>query len=149
MSRLIPLLLTAACAPASDSAEPEEDTGHAGMNCGEGTKHDVEIVARVVSGGEANFREEPGIEVSLDDRGYTGLILGMGTTDANGEVSFMAVGVTALEGDCGALLDYWVVATDPNDASRTVEDDMNAELHTAIDGGSLRADIRDFPLDLD
>lgn len=149
MSRLIPLLLMAACAHVSDTAEPEEDTGRAGMNCGEGTKHDVEIVARVVSGAEANFREEPGIEVSLDDRGYTGLILGTGTTDSKGEVSFMAVGVTALEGDCGALLNYWVVATDPADTARSVEDDMNAELHTAIDGGSLRSDIRDFPLDLD
>lgn len=144
MSRLVVLLLLTACAPEVETGEAPEDTGHAGTECGDPEVFDIEIVAKV----EANGKAAPGIEVALDDRGQTGEILGTGTTGPNGTTTFSAVGVTSLDGCWGIVLDYWLVATDPDDASRTVEDDMNTELYNAIEDGSMQADVSDRPLEL-
>jgi hypothetical protein len=46
------------------------------------------------------------------------------------------------------VLNYWLVATDPADTTRVVEDDMNTELYNAIDGGTLATDVSDRPLEL-
>lgn len=144
MSRLVVLLFVTACTPEADTGEAPDDTGHAGTECGDPELFDIEIVAKVLANGKA----APGIEVALDDRGQTGEILGTGTTGPNGTATFTALGVTSLEGCWGIVLDYWLVATDPADTSRTVEDDMNTELYNAIDDGTLQADVTDFPLEL-
>lgn len=144
MSRLFVLALLTACSTPDDSGTAPVDSDEHGVECGDPEVFDVQITAKVLSGG----KPAEGIEVALDDRGYTGDILGSGLTARNGEVTFTAVGVTSLANCWGTVLNYWVVATDPADTSRTAEDDMNTELHSAIDGGSLETDITDFPLEL-
>lgn len=139
------LLFAFACDVPEDSGEPAGDSGHAGVDCGEASIHDIEVTAMVTSGGRAPAE---GIEVVLDDRGWTDSELGSGLTGADGKVTFTAVGVTSLPNCWGTVLDYWLVATDPADASRTVEDDMNTELFNAIDGGTLATDTSDRPLEL-
>jgi hypothetical protein len=138
-------LLTACNAP--DSGETAEvDTGHDGVDCGEPSTWDVEVTAMVVSADDGRPLE--GIEVSLDDRGWEDEVLGTGTTARNGRVTFTAEGVTSLPNCWGTVLNYWLVATDPADTTRVVEDDMNTELYNAIDGGTLATDVSDRPLEL-
>lgn len=133
-----------ACTP--DEDDESDDTGaDLGTDCGEPTTYNVSFDAKVVDDGGRGI---DGIQVYLDDRGYTGTVLGEGTTGGDGEVKLMAVGVTSLPDCWGTLLDYWLVASDPADESRTAEDDMNTQLFNAIDDGSLSVDARDFPLTL-
>jgi len=143
MSRLFILALLTACTSSTDTGGGE-DSDPAGVECGAPETFDVEITAKVISGKDP----AEGIEVALDDRGYTGDILGSGTTGADGKVTFTAVGVTSLAGCWGIVLNYWLVATDPADDTRTDESDMNTELYNAIDGGSLATDVSDRPLEL-
>ena len=142
MSRVFLVLCLAGCAPADETVDEGEDSDPAGVQCGEPVTYDVEIRARVedVNGPAA------GVLVYLDDRGWTDSTLGSSTTDAAGETSFVALGVTALDGCWGTVLNYQLVAEHSD--GRDVEDDMNTELHAAIDDGSLVADVRDFPLTL-
>lgn len=134
--------LLVGCTPEDD--DESDDTGSdLGTDCGEPTTYDVSFEAKVV---DDQGRGVAGIRVALDDRGYTATELGEGTTGGNGEVKFTAVGVTSLPDCWGTLLDYWLVATDPADASRSAEDDMNTQLFNAIDDGSLSVDAREFPL---
>ncbi len=142
MSRVFLVLCLAGCAPADETVDEAEDSDPAGVQCGEPVTYDIEIRARVedAAGAVAD------VEVALDDRGWTNAILGVGTTGANGEVTFAALGVTALDGCWGTVLNYQLVAQHSD--GREVEDDMNTELHAAIDDGSLVADVRDFPLTL-
>lgn len=139
------LLFAFACEVEAETGQPVEDSGHAGVDCGEASTYDIEVTAMVTSGGRSPAE---GIEVVLDDRGWTYSELGSGTTGTDGKVTFTAVGVTSLPNCWGTVLDYWLVATDPADPSRTVEDDMNTELYNAIDNGSLSTDTTDRPLEL-
>jgi hypothetical protein len=132
------------CAPALAVSAEAEDSGHNGVDCGEATTYDIAITAMVVEGA----RPAAGIEVVLDDRGWTQSELGVGTTGSDGKVTFTAVGVTSLPNCWGTVLDYWLVATDPADASRTAEDGVNSSLYNAIDGGTLETDVTDWPLEL-
>ena len=144
MSRiLLPLSLLACSTP-----DPDEtgDTGDADDGaCGDVSTHDVRVRAKVV---DASGDAAADIDVVLDDRGWEMVELGGATTDAKGEVDFVAVGVTSVEDCWGTVLNYQLVATDPADTSRTVEDGINSHLYAAIDDGSLVADVRDFPLTL-
>ncbi len=143
MSCVFLVLCLWACVPVDETVDEGGDSDPAGVECGDPIPYDVEIRARVEdAGGPA-----AGILVYLDDRGWTYTILGSGTTDAAGEVSFVAQNVTALDGCWGTVLNYQLVAEDEGDG-REVEDDMNTELHAAIDDGSLIADVRDFALTL-
>ncbi len=133
-----------ACGAEDSGAPAGDDTGHDGVDCGEASTHDVAITALVT----AAAGSVEGVEVTLDDRGWTNAILGSGTTDGRGRVTFTAVGVTSLPNCWGTVLNYWIVAADPDDAARTAEDDMNTELYNAIDGGSFATDVSDRPLEL-
>ena len=141
MSRSFLTVFLLACAGATDTSTVPADTDEPGVQCGDPVVYDIEIVAAAQHG----KAPAAAIEIALDDRGYTGDILGSGTTSADGKVTFTAVGVTALDGCWGTLLNYVLVGTDPADGTE-VEDDMNAELYNAIDDGSLVADVTAFPL---
>jgi hypothetical protein len=150
MSCSVPVsfLLVFAAAVASTACTEESpvetgDTSIGGVECGEPSTYDVEVTAKVV---DSSGTGVSAIEVVLDDRGWTYGELGGGTTGIDGSVTFTATGVTSLPNCWGTVLNYWIVATDPADSSRTVEDDMNTELYNAIDGGSMAADVSDFPL---
>jgi hypothetical protein len=133
------------CTGDLETGEPVEDSDPPGVDCGDASTHDIEITARVVS---TRGTPAAGIDVILDDRGWTYGPLGSGVTDVDGLVTFTAAGVTSLPNCWGTVLNYWVVATDPADPSRTAEDDMNTELYNAIDGGTFATDISDRPLEL-
>ncbi|MSQ00759.1 MAG: hypothetical protein EXR71_02575 [Myxococcales bacterium] len=143
MSRVFLLLSFAACGPVAETLDEGGDSDPAGVECGNPVTYDVEIRARVEDAAGA----VAGVDVALYDRGWTYVILGTGTTGADGDVSFTARGITALDGCWGTVLNYQLLAED-SAGGRSAEDDMNTELHAAIDDGSLLADVRDFPLTL-
>mgnify|MGYP001610474467 CR=1 FL=1 len=145
MSRWSVCVFLVACSGDGDGEGVDTGDDDGGVECGDPVAYDVEVTAKVVDSGGKGVE---GIEVALDDRGWTNSILGSGLTSRSGLVTFSAKGVTALDGCWGTVLNYWVVATDPADPSRTAEADMNTELYNAIDGGSLVADVSDFPLAL-
>lgn len=138
------LVLLAACADPTDSADTEDTGGDDGA-CGDPVTYDLDVRAKVVDAGE---QAAAGIEVVLDDRGWTYEVLGGGTTGADGEVTFAATGVTSLADCWGTVLNYQLVATDPADTSRTAEKGINTQLHAAIDAGEGVVDLREFPLTL-
>ncbi|MBM4389968.1 MAG: hypothetical protein FJ090_02490 [Deltaproteobacteria bacterium] len=143
MSRWWLTLALAGCGPGEEDTQDTGDDG--GVECGDPVAYDIEVTAKVVDQRGAGLE---GVEVGLDDRGWNYEILGSGTTNRGGMVTFTAAGVTALDGCWATVLNYWIVATDPSDESRTAEDDMNTELYNAIDNGSLATDVSDFPLEL-
>lgn len=141
MNRFIAIFLVmTACSGKTTESAPDTDENE-GSGCGEVSSFDVTIVAKVTAGG----RPASGYRVFLDDRGWNYTSLGEGTTDASGEVSFVATGVTSVENCWGTVLNYWVVAEDAD--GNQVEDDMNNELFNAIDDGSLVADVTSRPLE--
>ena len=132
-----------ACAPA-ESQETGDTGGDLGTECGETTTYDISIAGRVV---DSKGKGLSGMTLYLDDRGQTHSSLGQATTAADGTATFTAKDVTAIE-NCWMVLDYWLVAEDPSDVTRTDEDDMNTQLFNAIDDGSLSVDSTEFPLEL-
>jgi hypothetical protein len=149
MSRIPLALLTtlwpAACAPVEDTGDSDSGEEH-GIDCGEPESFDVGVAARVE---DAEGQGIEGIEVYLDDRGWTLSVLGAGTTGPAGTVTFVAEGVTSLESCWGTVLNYWIVALDPADSARSAEKDMNTQLYNAIDNGTLATDVSEFPLVLE
>lgn len=143
MTRLLFFFLIG-CASSDDSGDVV-DTGDDDGACGDPVTYDVEIHAKVV---EAAGGAAEGIEVTLEDRGWTMADLGTGTTDARGEVTFTAVGVTSLANCWGTVLNYHLVAVDPADDTRSADDTLNTQLHAAIDEGTFVVDVREFPLTL-
>ena len=136
------LLWALAACVAGETTETGDSGGDLGTECGETTTYDIEISGKVTdSAGKALA----GMRVYLDDRGQTHTSLGEGTTKPDGQATFTAAGVTAIE-NCWMVLDYWLVAEDPADTTRTDEDDMNTQLFNAIDDGSLNVDSTEFPL---
>ncbi len=110
-------------------------------------EYDFTVLASVTTQGGQPFE---GADVWFEDRGWTpGAILGNSSSDANGDVEVVALGVTMVEG-C-PILDYWLVAegTDPTGAAVRAENGLNANLYTALDNGTFVADISMFPLELE
>ena len=132
------LLLMACGAPSEDTAV-EEDVDEGA--CGEVRTHDLEVRAAFE---DASGAPLSGVRVSLEERNWAPGTLGEGSTTADGTVSFVAPGVTDVEGCWGSALDYWLVAE--ADGYATLEETMNSNLYNAIDDGSLVADLRATPL---
>lgn len=132
------LMLMVGCSGKKESTPKEtEDTQAV---CGDVTTFDVTVQAKVTKGGKA----ASGVAVHLEERNWEPGTLGEGVTKADGTVEFLASPVTSIDRCWATALDYWIVAEDGAD---TVEDDMNTELYNAITDGSLKADVRDRPLE--
>ena len=111
--------------------------------CGEPSE--VDLALRVsVQGADGSWLQD--IDVVLEDRGWTNEQLGGGITNGEGEVEFVASGVTDLPGCWGTMLDYVVLATDPRGDWSAGEKSANSYLHSAIEDGTMEADMRAFPL---
>ncbi|MFT7520111.1 MAG: hypothetical protein ACI9MC_002255 [Kiritimatiellia bacterium] len=111
--------------------------------CGEVTEHVVAVRAKVL---DSEASPVIGALVEVQDRGWDpGTVLGSGLTNASGEVHLVDLNVTSVEDCWGTLLDYYVVATLDD---RTAEKQVNSALFSAIDGGTLEADLRSTPIEL-
>ncbi|MEE2751144.1 MAG: hypothetical protein VX519_06925 [Myxococcota bacterium] len=120
-----------------------EDSGEREGACGEPSEVDLTLKVAVHDSDGIGLQD---INVDLEDRGWTNSALGGGVTDEDGEVEFVASGVTDLPNCWGTLLDYVVVATDSQGQWRTGEKSANSYLYTAIDDASMEADMRAFPV---
>lgn len=131
--------------PATDTDTDEPIPTTTGGQCGDTTRWDVEVRGRVV---DAYGAPAVGADVRLEERAYSmqDEVYGSGPTDGTGGFTFSASQVVSVE-DCWAtLLDYVVVA---ESGDLRAERDANSELFSAIDGGSLVADLSAFPLVLE
>jgi hypothetical protein len=126
------------CSGGEDTGQKESESTFEG--CGDPETYDIGIRAKVTRGGQPAV----GIRVYLEERLWEPGILGEGSTDRDGSVSFDASPVTGIPNCWATAVDYWLVA---EDGGSTVEDDMNSELYDAVDDGSLIADVSDRPLE--
>lgn len=134
------LLLTwmLACTAGEDGEQKESEPTVEG--CGDPESYDIGIRAKVTRGGQP----AAGVRVYLEERLWEPGILGEGSTDRDGTVSFDATSVTGIPNCWATAVDYWLVAEDSGDV---VEDDMNSELYDAVDDGSMVADVTNRPLE--
>ncbi len=134
------LLLTwmLACTAGEDGEQKESEATVEG--CGDPESYDIGIRAKVTRGGQP----AAGVRVYLEERLWEPGILGEGSTDRDGTVSFEASPVTGIPNCWATAVDYWLVAEDGGDV---VEDDMNSELYDAVDDGSMVADVSNRPLE--
>lgn len=128
-------------APADSGADP---TGGAG--CGTPTTWDLTLLVKVTDAAGAPLA---GIDVVLEDRGWTYEDLGAAVTDAAGVATVAAVGVTDVPDCWGTVLNYVAVAEDAAGVWSAGEKGVNTWLYNAIADGSLAADTTDFPIALE
>ena len=139
------LLLTLALAcTGDDTGEPADDDGGA---CGDPTEHDVSLVVKVVDGLSGDPVQ--GIELVVDDRGWTYEDLASGTTDADGLATLDVQGVTDLPDCWGTVLDYVLEASDPTGFFGSTEEDLNNALYNGIHEWDGEADLTASPIELE
>ena len=147
---LLLLALVAGCSGDDTSADDggndqivdTDDTEPQGL-CGDVTYWDLTITGRVRSetGGAA-----PGATVTIEDRVWVpGTIYGTATTDGTGTFTIAVTDLVSVE-DCWGMLGYYAVAELGNLSG---EAGINSALFTAIDTGSLVADLSAVPIDLE
>ena len=136
-------LAMAGCGGTSpDDTSP--DTVPQGGACGEVTTWDVQVIGLVE---DALGNPVEGADVLLEERDWTfGDTFGNALTDAQGRFEFEARDVVSVEGCWGTALDYKLVVVK---GTKTLEEDVNSNLFTAIDQGDLIADLTAFPLVLE
>lgn len=127
----------------SETDTPPPTTDPPGM-CGDVTEWDVTLSGKVnaVGGGPAS-----GALVHVEERVWDNQVTPYGSTvstDANGHFEVLLPDVISVE-DCWGLMGYYVVATQ---GANYAEDGINQPLFTAINGGTLVADISAVPLQL-
>ncbi len=128
---------------ACTGGEPE-DTGPTQLECIEDGTYDIDVHGSV---DDASGNPVAGAAVDLRDYGWSqGASLGTATTDASGEFTIMAVGVTDVPNCWGTLLDYTIEASE---GGRTGERSINSFLHGAITDASLETDMRSFPVTIE
>lgn len=135
---LLTWMLGLGCSAGKEEEQKESENTSEG--CGDPETYDIDIRAKVTRNGQP----AGGVRVYLEERLWEPGILGEGTTDRDGSVSFTASPVTGIPNCWATAVDYWLVAEDGADV---VEDDMNSELYDAVDDGSMLADVSDRPLE--
>jgi hypothetical protein len=146
------LLLACSVACSGDGGAPDGDdddddvpgeTDEPNGQCGDVTTWDVTVTGRVrAPGGGA----AAGATVRIEDRVWdAGKVYGTATTDAMGAFTILAEDLVSVE-DCWGMLGYYAVA-ERDDTSG--EAGINSALFSAIDTGSLTADISAVPIDLE
>lgn len=139
------LLLTLALAcSGGDTGEPVDENEGA---CGDASEHDVTLVVKVVDGLSGDPLE--GIEVVVDDRGWTYEDLATGTTGADGTATLDVRGVTDLPDCWGTVLDYVLEVSDPTGFFAEAEEDLNSALYNGIHEWGGEADLTASPVELE
>ncbi len=113
-----------------------------GGACGAQHDEDFTIRAAVTDAGESPLQ---GMTLALSDD-TTHDDFGSGVTDADGVVEFVATAVLVIDDCWGTAVDYQLHGSDPLGGYGDAVDDMNTELHNALNDGSMVADVTDFPL---
>lgn len=131
--------------PPTDTTNTQITTTDPGGLCGDVTTWDVSFSGLVTAaaGGAA-----AGAQVWVEERAYSAetVIYGSGTTAGNGLFTIDLDQIVSVQDCWGIVLDYYVVAQQGN---ATVERGINPVLFSAIDNGTLEADISAIPLQLE
>lgn len=145
MSRIWWLSVLLACSGNNidDNKDSGGDDGKHGA-CGAQHDEDFTIRAAAVDAGGTPLAD---MTITLSDD-TTHDDFGGGTTNSKGIAEFSAAGVLVIDDCWGTAVDYHIHGSDPTGGHADAVDDMNTELHNALNDGTMVADVTDFPLEM-